>query len=172
MPRAALLAVLTALLFIGAPGCGSKRDEAKPAAKRGPDTLTTAATTAKRSAKTGARVDDKVVAQTEAKPSTQANHVRLRQRGCIEFEPHWTTIRVGQSLTWHSDLKVPVTIHVPAGAFDRMEYVVRAGQTVSTGPAHSRGTYPMWTTPAACQGIARGVQGSGPGVTVEGAPVR
>ena len=112
------------------------------------------------------------MAQHETRTSTQSNRVRLTQHGCIEFEPHWTTIRVGQSLTWHSELKVPVTIHVPAGAFDRMEYVVRAGQTVSTGPARSRGTYPMWSAPGACQGIARGVQGSGPGVTVEGEPAR
>ena len=171
--RAALLAVLMALLFVPASGCGNKRHETKAAAtKRGPDTLSTATSSARPTAKTRASVNEKVVAQNEAKPSAQSNRVRLTQRGCIEFEPHWSKIRVGQSLTLHSDLKVPVTIHVPTGAFDRMEYIVRPGQTVSTGPARSRGTYPIWTAPAACQGIARGVQGSGPGVTVEGEPTR
>lgn len=168
MLRAALLAALMALLFIPASGCGNKRQESKAAAtKRGPDTLSTATSGARRSTKSDARVSEKVVAQNEARPSAQSNRVRLTQRGCVEFEPRWAKIRVGQSLSWHSELKVSVTLHVPTGAFDRMEYVVRPGQTVSTGPARSPGSYPVWTAPAACQGIARGVQGSGPGVTVE-----
>jgi plastocyanin len=166
---AVLLALLMALLLAAGSGCGGRRHESKSAAtRRGSDTTSTAGA-ARKSAKSGA---SEAAAPRESKSVGPANHVRLIQRGCVEFEPHWTTIRVGQPLTWHSDLKVSVTLHVPAGAFDRTEYVLRPGQNLSTGPARNRGTYPIWTDPAACQGIARGVQGSGPGVTVEGEPTR
>src|SRR5439155_542190 len=82
-------------------------------------------------------------------------------------EPHWTTIRVGQSLTWHSDLKTTVTIHVPPGAFDQTEFVVPAHGTVHSGPAQNPGDHNMWSTPGACQAAPLGVQGAGPGVTAE-----
>jgi len=171
--RSALLAVPVALLVFAAGGCGARRQESKETAThRAPDSTSTAGSSAQRTTKSAARTksatgaDEKATAQRENGPAGATNHVRLRPHGCVQFEPHWTTIHVGQSLTWHSDLKTSVTIHVPVGAFDRTEYVVRAGQNVSTGPARARGTYPMWSDPAACQGIARGVQGSGPGVTV------
>jgi len=93
--------------------------------------------------------------------------IRLIDRGCVSFEPHWTTIRVGQSLTWHSELKTTVTIHVPPGAFERTEYVVPARRTVRSGPAQSPGDHGMWSMPAACQAAPIGVQGAGPGVTIE-----
>jgi hypothetical protein len=75
---------------------------------------------------------------------------------------------VGESITWHSELEVPITLHVSTGAFDRSEYVVRPGGTVNTGPARSSGTFSIWSEPRSCQGVPRGVRGSGPGVTVEG----
>jgi hypothetical protein len=61
-----------------------------------------------------------------------------------------------------------VTIHVPPGAFERTEYVVPARGTVHTGPAQDPGDHAMWAMPAACQAAPHGVQGAGPGVTVEG----
>jgi hypothetical protein len=95
-------------------------------------------------------------------------HIQLVDRGCVSFEPHWTTIQVGQSLTWHSQLKKAVTIHVAPGAFERDEYEVPARGTVHTGPAQGAGDYSMWSLPTACQAAPHGVQGAGPGVTVEG----
>ena len=85
----------------------------------------------------------------------------------MAFEPHWSTIRPGQSLTWHSNLKKPITIHVPPGAFERTEYVVRPGGTTRTGPAKEPGDHAIWAMPAACQAAPHGVQGAGPGVTIE-----
>src|SRR5262245_48170410 len=93
--------------------------------------------------------------------------VVLTDRGCVEFEPHWATIRVGQSLTWRPELRSPVTIHVPAGTFDRSEFVVPARGTVRTGPAREAGDHAMWSLPGACQAAPHGVQGAGPGVSVE-----
>jgi hypothetical protein len=34
---------------------------------------------------------------------------------------------VGESVTWHSNLKTLVTIHVESGAFAKESYVVRPG---------------------------------------------
>jgi plastocyanin len=98
-----------------------------------------------------------------------ANHVRLVQRGCVQFDPQWTTLQVGQTLTWHSELGVPVTIHVPAGAFGTTEYIVRAGQSLTTGPARAPGTYAITSEPNACQGAPLGPRGSSPGVTIAAA---
>jgi plastocyanin len=96
-----------------------------------------------------------------------AVHVRLVQGGCVEFEPQWATIRVGQSVVWHSRLKRSVTIHVPHGAFAHTAYTVRAGGTASSGPARSTGSYAMWTKPGACRGTPVGALGAGPGVKIE-----
>ncbi|HEY2954525.1 MAG TPA: hypothetical protein VGK89_04690 [Candidatus Eisenbacteria bacterium] len=99
--------------------------------------------------------------------SAGAVHVRLTQGGCVEFEPQWATIRVGQSVVWHSRLKHSVTIHVRAGAFAHTAYTVRAGGTASSGPAKATGSYAMWTKPGACRGTPVGALGAGPGVKVE-----
>ena len=101
-----------------------------------------------------------------AATASASQSIRLIQKGCIQFDPPWTTIRVGQRLTWRSRLKRQVTIHVSAGAFDRTAYVVSAGGSVSTGPAREPGSYSMWSRPASCQGTPSGVHGTGPGVTV------
>lgn len=103
----------------------------------------------------------------EAPAAASTGRIRLTDTGCISFEPQWTTLRVGQSLTWSSDLKTPVTIHISGGAFDKTEFVVRPGGTITTGPARASGSFTIWSEPGACQGPPRGVQGSGPGVTVE-----
>jgi plastocyanin len=160
--RKAGLALLTAVLLTAAAGCDSKRAERESAGSK-PEGKSGAATDAgvQRGARTGA-------ARKEASPSGTPNRVRLTQKRCVQFEPHWTSIGAGQSLTWTSELKTPITIHVSPGAFEQTEFVVRAGASVNSGPARRPGWYSIWTTPAACQGIPRGVQGSGPGVMVEG----
>jgi len=105
-------------------------------------------------------------------PAGPSNRVRLVQKGCVEFEPTWASVRMGQSLVWQSDLKSAITIHVTAGAFDRSEFLVRPGSIVSTGPARSPGTYSIWAEPTACQSAPHGVKGSGPGVVVDGIAMR
>jgi hypothetical protein len=109
--------------------------------------------------------------EPESSPAPQAgpaNHVYLSDRTCVHFEPHWATVHVGQGLTVTSRLKVPVTLHVLSGAFEKSVYVLKPGETVTTGPAHDAGRFTMWTEPAACQEIPRGGEGA-PGVIVEGA---
>ena len=149
---------------------GAKGEEKAAPAKAAPQ---------KTAAKSGAKPAPKSGAKTAAKPPEEpapkpvaavggGGSIDLVDRGCVSFEPHWTTIRVGQSITWHSKLKKSVTIHVPPGAFERTEYVVPARGTVHTGPAQDLGDHAMWAMPAACQAAPHGVQGAGPGVTVEG----
>lgn len=103
-----------------------------------------------------------------APPAGPSNHVYLSDRTCVHFEPHWATVHVGQALTVTSRLEVPVTLHVTSGAFETSTYVLKPGQTVTTGPARDAGRFTMWTEPAACQEIPRGGEGA-PGVIVEGA---
>jgi hypothetical protein len=112
-----------------------------------------------------------VAVHAEPEPELQAgpaNHVYLSDRTCVHFEPHWATVHVGQGLTVTSRLKVPVTLHVMSGAFEKSAFVLKPGETVTTGPAHDAGKFTMWTEPAACQEIPRGGEGA-PGVIVEGA---
>jgi len=161
--------VLAALLLIAVAGCETRRAEQKSAGgARGGDSVATTGA----DAKPGARGDETSAAGEKASTAGRTLRVRLTENGCIQFEPTWATLGVGQSLTWHSELTTPVTLHVSAGAFDKRDYVLRAGQSVTSGPARSPGSYAIWTEPAACQGAPLGVRGSGPGVTVEGAARR
>ena len=161
----ALSLALTFLFLITSLACGTRSGEQKSAgskpAGRARAVADGGAKDAGKGGKTGA-------ARPASASATGTHRIRLSQNGCIEFEPHWTEIRVGQSLTWHSDLRKSVTVHVSPGAFGKTQFVVRAGQTVSTGPAHKAGSFSIWSDPAACQGVPSGVRGSGPGVTVEG----
>jgi plastocyanin len=164
--------VLLSLLLIASAGCGSRSGESTTGGSQSsPDSGATASATAKsgeeqHQATPAAKPSE---AQTKAAPVAQAGHVHLVGKGCVQFEPHWVSIGVGQSLTWDSELEAPVTIHVTAGAFDKTEFVVRPGGSVKTGPARAANDYAIWTEPAACQGAPRGSRGSGPGVTVEAA---
>lgn len=151
-------AALTLLLSLATAGCSSHKAENKPAAAEG----TTRAKTATTSPASESRQP-----AAEARPANVAGHVRLSSKGCVEFDPHWTSIMVGQAMSWRSELKSTVVIHVSHGAFDKTDYVVRPGATVSTGPARGTGTYSIWTEPMACQEVPRGVQSSGPGITVK-----
>src|SRR5262245_45510005 len=112
-----------------------------------------------------------MVTHTESEPAAPAgpsNHVYLSDRTCVWFEPHWASVHIGQPLTVTSHLKVPVTLHVMSGAFEKTAFVLKPGETVTTGPARDAGKFTMWTDPAACQEIPRGGEGA-PGVIVEGA---
>ena len=179
MHRAWLAAAL--ILSIAAAGCGSKKSE--PAVDNEPKESEAPREAAKPKAaaraeggsgsggaKSSAKASAKAADKTDAKPQTTAadGHVQLRDRGCVAFEPHWTRIQPGQSVTWHSNLKKQVTIHVPPGVFDQTEFTVRPGGTVRTGPAKEPGDHALWSLPAACQAAPHGVQGAGPGVTVGG----
>lgn len=158
LPAAALLTLLAlAAGCSGAPSGNTGAGEAKPAAVEPPADAKEPAAPRSEARRAGA----------PAATRGGANLVRVRDTGCIAFEPHWTSLAVGQSLTWRSELDRPVTIHVSAGTFDRTTYVVKPGGSVTTGPARSAGSFTIWTEPAACQGPPRGVKGSGPGLTVE-----
>lgn len=163
----ALMALLTAGLLVAAVGCGTKSADQsaadKPAATESqPASSAASAGGAKKAAAApAARKDDT--------PGVRTDHVRLTDAGCVEFEPHWAIITIGKSLTWHSDLKTPVTIHVSPGAFDKSEFIVRPGGSISSGPARATGIFTIGSQPNACQGPPLGVRGSGPGLTVEAA---
>ena len=162
--RAALF-VVAVFLVIAVFGCGRRGNEGKSAsteqpAERPAESKAATGETAKPPAEAGS-------SQPRATRTGPAHLVRLTEKGCVQFEPHWTTIGIGQSLTIHSELKSAVTIHVSPGAFDKSVYVLHAGASMSTGPARQPGSYSISTVPPACLGVPRGVQGSGPGVTVE-----
>jgi len=163
--------VLLSLLLVASAGCGSRSGESTTGGSQSsPDSgATSSATTKSGEEHKATPAAQSTEAQPKAAPVAQAGHVRLISKGCVQFEPHWVSIGVGQSLTWDSELKAPVTIHVTAGAFDKTVFVVRPGASVKSGPARAANDYAVWTEPAACQGAPRGSRGSGPGVTVEAA---
>src|SRR5262249_30406127 len=161
------VSVLTLFLFVSAPGCGSRHDESKPSTQEQAVDKAPATTATHESHPAASAAP-----RTKAKEGGPTTRVLLTAKGCVEFEPHWTSIQPGQSLTWRSQLKSLVTIHVSPGAFDKTEYVVRPGATVSTGAARGAGSYSIWTEPAACQTAPEGVHGSGPGLTVAATAAR
>jgi plastocyanin len=184
--RGVVLALVLCTAFAAA-GCGRKakspaaatEEESGPSPAKGESK-----SVEKKAAKTSAKSTEKPAAKTTAEKSAEKSNkadqhaakpvivsgggtITLVDRGCVSFEPHWTTIRVGQSLTFHSELKKSVTVHVTPGVFDHDEYEVGPKKTVRTGPAQIPGDHGMWSLPAACQAAPHGVQGAGPGVTVE-----
>jgi plastocyanin len=166
--------VLLSLMLVASAGCSSRSGESTTGGSQSsPDSGATASATAKSGEQqhpatpASKSTEAHPNAQSKAEPVAQAGHVRLLQKACVQFEPQWISIGVGKSLTWDSELKAPVTIHVTAGAFSKTEFVVRPGASVNSGPARAAGDYAIWTEPAACQGAPRGARGSGPGVTVE-----
>jgi hypothetical protein len=99
------------------------------------------------------------------KPMTHL--VTLNDKVCVQFDPLWTRLRVGETVTWHSNLKKTVTIYVSPGVFARDHYVIHPGATVRTGAVRQQGDWAIWTEPAACHEAPRGVLAAGPGVFVE-----
>lgn len=162
----ARLPVFAALMFllVAAAGCGShKADQASVTP----------------SSDAGSTVNATVAASTPDAPAQSATAARRRSRAgtihritltnkrCIRFDPQWTDVRMGQSVTWRSDLKSPLTIYVSPGVFARNHFLVRPGATVNTGPALASGRYSFWTEPSACRDAPRGVLLAGPGVRVQ-----
>jgi len=163
-----VLAVLVALFVFASIGCGGGGGEST-ANRSESDSL---ASSAGGEEAQPAPADHGPAATTSssadhAAPAAQAGVVRLVDKGCVQFEPHWITIAPGQTVTWVSELKAPVTVHVDAGAFNKTEFVVRPGARVTSGPAGSAKDYKVWTEPNACQGAPLGARGAGPGLTVE-----
>lgn len=157
---------LMAVVLLAAAGCSSKHGSGKSAATpHAADSSATAGAGAQKNARPEA-------ARHEELPAATSSHVVLTDHGCVQFEPRWSGVRVGQSLTFTSRLKTSVTVHVSPGAFEKAEVVIRPGATVSTGPARTPGSYSMWSEPAACQGAPLGAHGTGPGVAVEAAAPR
>jgi len=178
------LTTISFLLLISALGCGARSESHKPVeaqhvsqlqAGSGASADSNAAMSAEKTATNpvpehpAVHVASATHAGTAVEPSTR---VILTSKGCVEFEPSWTTLQVGQSLSWRSELKTPVTIHVSSGAFDHEQYVVRPGAVVHTTPARHSGSYTIWTEPAACQTAPHGVQGPGPGLEVKASAQR
>jgi hypothetical protein len=155
------LFVLTALVWVMTAGCGTRSAE-----KSATDAPAKGGAASSAGARVGDRGDERTAGGRDSRTVAPGSRVRLTQKGCIQFEPRWVEVRAGQSLTWDSELESAVTIHVSPGAFEKSDYVVRAGASVSTGPALKPGSYAIWTEPVACQEVPRGVRGSGPGVVV------
>ena len=165
--RGLLSAARTALLLVVA-GCGMQHTEQ---ASTGSTSSTGSPST------NGSSTQEAVVTTVHNAPTRGAasrsasagsvHRVTLTDNRCVQFEPQWTTLRVGQSVTWHSELKSPVTIYVSPGVFAKESYVVRPGATVSSGPVIAIGRFSFWTEPSACQQAPHGVLASGPGVKVQ-----
>ena len=102
-----------------------------------------------------------------SRPTGPIHRITLSDRRCVRFEPQWSSVRVGQSVTWHSDLKSAVRIYVSPGVFAKHSFLVRPGATVTTGPALAVGRFSFWTEPSACRDAPRGVLLAGPGVRVQ-----
>ena len=151
------LALLTIVLMTAILGCGTKTSE-QAAGSKGesgqPATVVAAA-------------QEPTDRLAMSRPGGSIHQITLSQRGCVKFEPQWTSVRVGQAITWHSELRSPVRIYVSPGIFSRESYLVRPGATVSTGPARAPGRYSFWTEPTACRDVPRGVLLAGPGVRVQ-----
>jgi len=161
--RGSLIAPMTFLLLIAVAGCGSQKTEQ-------------ASVGSGSTPSNGESSAQATVAASAQEPAGQLSRrgragtihlITLSDARCIRFEPQWTTVRVGQSLRWHSDLKSPMTIYVSPGIFARDRFLVRPGATISTGPARAAGRYSFWTEPAACREAPRGVLLAGPGVRVQ-----
>ena len=174
-----LSAVVMAVVLIAVFGCGTRQTEQGPLSQTTPSQTTgqdpagpapasdqTAAPGA--SATTAALTTHSRRAVTAAHEGAGTIHrITLSNKRCIEFEPQWTTVHLGESITWRSELETPITIYVSPGVFSRLSFRVRPGATIDTGPAMAAGRFSFWTEPAACREAPRGVLYSGPGVSVE-----
>lgn len=174
--RWGISAALTLLVFLAVAGCGARHTEQAsntPAPGTGSSERATMVASTQIPGTQTASTKDPVGGQVITSPASRAkrgrtiHRITLSQRRCIRFDPQWTSIRVGQSLTWHSELKTPLTIYISPGIFPRDNYTIQPGQTVTTGPAQSPGRYSFWTEPCACREAPRGVLLAGPGVRVQ-----
>ena len=164
--RLPVFATMMVLLLVAAAGCGSsKTDQASVTPSS--DGRSTEAGSSGNATVTASTSATQTAAATQRRGRAGTIHrITLTDKRCIRFDPQWTDVRMGQSVTWHSELKAPLTIYVSPGVFKRDHYLVRPGATVSTGPALAAGRYSFWTEPSACRVAPRGVLMAGPGVRV------
>lgn len=167
--RRSMIALLMILLLAVVTGCGSeKSDQASVDPGSSQSAQSTLSTDGSSTPAMAAATTDHAGAQHARRARRGSVHrITLTDERCIRFEPQWTDVRMGQSVTWHSELKSPLTIYVSPGVFSRESYTVRPGATVSTGPALATGRYSFWTEPSACREAPRGVLLAGPGVRVQ-----
>lgn len=161
--------ISAALLFllVAVAGCGSNKTEqasVTPSTDGSSGSSTASATLA--ASTQNAATPTATTAQRRGRAGT-IHRITLTDQRCIRFDPQWTDVRLGQSVTWHSELKAPLTIYVSPGVFKRDHFLVRPGATVTTGPALAAGRYSFWTEPSACRVAPRGVLMAGPGVRVQ-----
>jgi plastocyanin len=156
------LSALLAWLTLAATGCGSRSDESAVH-----QTESSGDSTAMAGGESGHASQTAAPAAGRAASSASSGLVvRLVDKGCVQFDPHWVSVAPGQSVTWVNETKAAVTINVDAGAFAKARFVVQPGGRVTSGPAGSAKDYKVWTEPAACQGPPLGSRGSGPGIAV------
>lgn len=163
------LPMLFVLLALAANGCGSREGGSTADHSGSSDTAAPATSQPAPTEAAGTPASD------AAQPSSAAagpGVVRLMDKGCVQFEPHWVSVAPGQSVTWVNETKSAVTINVDAGAFAKTRFVVQPGARVTSGPAGSAKDYKVFAEPNACQGAPLGARGSGPGVAVETTPAR
>jgi plastocyanin len=161
-------AMLTILLITAVSGCGTERTESATASKPSAEPPAKVAVAAPAQKPASHPPTPAAPAAPAAPKRTGSSHrIELTVQTCIRFDPQWAEARVGDSVTWHSQLKSPITVHVEAGAFAKESYLVRPGATVSTGPALAAGNYTFWTDPTACHEAPRGALSAGPGVRVQ-----
>lgn len=159
-------ALLTILLLLAVVGCGTRQTEQAPAASKPEGESSSQPAVVATAQESGTHVTAASRPAKLASSTGPIHRITLSDKRCIQFEPQWTSVHMGQSITWHSELESPITIYVSPGVFSKLSFVVRPGATVSTGPARAVGRFSFWTEPTACQDSPRGVLLSGPGVTV------
>lgn len=157
-------ALLAGFLLIVVAGCGTQQTAQAPTGSQSEGQSSGQETTVATAQEPAAL--HRATHLPASKPAGLVHRITLSNKRCIEFEPQWTSVRIGQSVTWHSDLKSPITIYVSPGVFSKVSFIVRPGATVSTGPARAVGRFSFWTEPSACRDAPRGVLLSGPGVAV------
>jgi plastocyanin len=152
--------LLTFLLLAAVAGCGTRQAEQASVAPQSEGESSAQATVV-------ATAQEPATHRPVSRRAGSIHLITLSDKRCIRFEPQWTRVRVGQSITWHSELESPMTIYVSPGVFAKESFLVRPGATISTGPARAAGRYSFWTEPAACRDVPRGVLLAGPGVKVQ-----
>lgn len=158
--RRPVTALLTLLLLTAVAGCGSQKTEQASVTPDSEGKSSPMATVVATAQEPGTHLS------RTARPRP-VHRITLSDKRCIRFEPQWTDVRVGESVTWHSDLKSPLTIYVSSGVFARESFRVRPGATVNSGPVRTAGRFSFWTEPSACRQAPRGVLLAGPGVRVQ-----
>jgi hypothetical protein len=171
-PARAALGALLMFFLIALAGCGARKSDQAPAAsdsqRSSPNDMVVANAPAPGTlGPNGTQSETETAIQGAQRMSASTAHViRLTDHRCVRFEPQWTNLHVGQTVTWRSELRKPIRIYVSPDVFDRLSYLVRPGATVTTSPVRESGQFSFWTEPCACREAPRGVLMAGPGVNV------